>query len=373
MPTHLAHEQRILIVRLSALGDVVHVLPLLDVLRRARPDAHIGWLVEERAATLLEGHPQIDRLWIAPRREVSGLWRERRYVRAVSRLRETVRELRAARYDVTLDAQCNFRSSSWAWMSGAPRRIGFAPPYTKEKGHWLSTERVSAPVGGQLKVHRNLELLKAQGIDTSDARAVLPLPESARRSARALREGIEEPRLVALHPGVSGHGAIKRWPPERFSALARRLRDELGACCLVTWGPEERGLAEEVVAASEGAARLGPETGSLLELGALYEECDVVVGGDTGPLHLAAALGVAVVGLYGPKDPAIYGPWNGRTGMVSTMVWKHVHCSPCRLRRCPNVICMPAIEVEDVVDAVGRTLARAPVDSAAALRAELRA
>jgi lipopolysaccharide heptosyltransferase I len=356
MPTDLAHEQRILIVRLSALGDVVHVLPLLDVLRRARPDAHIGWLVEERAASLLEGHPQIDRLWIAPRREVSGLWRERRYAKAVSRLRETVRALRDARYEVTIDAQCNFRSSSWARISGAPRRIGFAPPYTKEKGHWLSTERVHAPVGGQLKVHRNLELLKAQGIDTGDARAVLPLPESARVSARALRQSIAAPRAIALHPGVSGHGAIKQWPLPRFAALARRLRDDVDARCLVTWGPEERALAEEVVAASEGAAELAPATGSLLELGALYEECDVVVGGDTGPLHLAAALGVPVVGLYGPKDPAIYGPWNGRTGTVSTIVWKQVHCSPCRLRRCGNVICMPAIQVDDVVAAVRRTL-----------------
>jgi ADP-heptose:LPS heptosyltransferase len=110
------------------------------------------------------------------------------------------------------------------------------------------------------------------------------------------------------------------------------------------------------VRASQGAAQLAPETRSLLELAALYEVCDAVVGGDTGPLHLAAALGVPVVGLYGPKDPAIYAPWDGLRGRAATTVWKHVHCSPCTLRRCGNVICMPAIQIEDVSSALARLL-----------------
>jgi ADP-heptose:LPS heptosyltransferase len=156
---------------------------------------------------------------------------------------------------------------------------------------------------------------------------------------------------------VSGFGAIKQWAPDRFGALARRLRDERGARCLVTFGPSERGLAQQVVDGSGGAAELAPETQSLLELAAVYEACDVVVAGDTGPLHLAAALGVPVVGLYGPKDPAVYGPVDARTGAVATTVWKQVHCSPCRLRRCGNVICMPAITVADVAAAIERTLA----------------
>lgn len=360
MPTHQAEAQRILIVRLSALGDVVHVLPLLDAVRRARPDAQIGWLVEEKVASLLEGHPQIDRLWVAPRWEVQRLWRERRFAAAAARQLRAIRELRAARYELTLDAQCNLRSASWARLSGAQRRIGFAPPYTKDQAHWLSTEQVHAPIGGQLKVQRNLELLKPLGISSEGARAVLPVPEAARRAAGELRSRFGDTPLVALHPGVSGFGELKRWPPERFSALARRLHDERGAHSLVTWGPDERGLAESVVAASGGAASLAPQAGSLLELAAFYEACDALVAGDTGPLHLAAALGVPVVGLYGSKDPAIYGPWNGRTGELGAVVWKQVHCSPCGLRRCGNVICMPAIEVADVIRVLPRELAGNP-------------
>jgi len=126
--------------------------------------------------------------------------------------------------------------------------------------------------------------------------------------------------------------------------------------CMVTWGPGERDLALRVVAAADGCAALGPETGTILDLAALYEACDLVVGADTGPLHLAAALGIAVVGLYGPKDPAIYAPWDARTGAASPVVRRAVYCSPCSRRTCSNVICMPAIQVGDVVAAARDSL-----------------
>ncbi len=348
--------RRILIVRLSALGDVVHVLPLLDALRRARPDAHIGWLVEEASSSLLAGHPQIDRLWIAPRR-LSERWLRRGRVGAVAGLwRPLLRELRAARYEVSIDAQCNLRSSLLARLSGAPRRVGFAPPFTKEQAHWLLTDRVAPPPRKQLKVERNLELLRPFGIDARGARARLGIPDAARGAARSFRAGLAAASAVALHPGVSGFGAFKRWAPESYAALARRLYAERGARCIVTWGPGELDLAQEIARNADGAAEVAPETHSILDLAALFEACDAVVGGDTGPVHLAAALGVPVVALYGPKDPAVYAPWDGRTGAAATAVWKRVHCSPCSVRRCNDVICMPAIEVEDVAAAVWDTL-----------------
>jgi lipopolysaccharide heptosyltransferase I len=363
---------RILIVRLGALGDVVHALPLLDALRRALPQAHLGWLVEERNASVLAGHPQLDRLLVFPRRELAALVRRGRLLAAMALALRFLRALRAERFEVTLDAQCNLRSSLLARLSGAPRRIGFAPPYTKEKAHWLLTDRVAVPVGGQLKVERNLALLGPLGVDGRDARAQLRIPEPARAAARAFRASQRTAELVALHPGVSGFGAIKQWAPERFAGVARRLFDERGARCIVTWGPGERALAEQVAADSQGTAQVAPETGSLLELGALYEVCDAVVGGDTGPIHLAAALGVPVVGLYGPKDPAIYAPWDGVRRRAAETVWKRVHCSPCRLRRCDNVICMPAIEVEDVRGALARVLGAEIEAPRARARAEAR-
>ncbi len=347
---------RILIVRLSALGDVVHALPMLDALRRAEPDAHIGWLVEERAASLLANHPQIDRLWVAPRAQVAGLLRRGRVIAALRLLTGFVRELRAARYELVIDAHSNARSSLLAMCSGAPRRIGFAHGYAKEGAGWLYTDRIVPARPIQLKVQRALDLLRPLGIETRGARAVLGIADSARTWAHAQIQALGGRPVVAIHPGVSDFGAIKQWDPVRFGRTAIRLARERGARCLVTWGPGERDLALRVVEASEGCAELGPETGSILELAALYEACDLVIGVDTGPLHLAAALGVPVVGLYGPKDPAIYAPWDARTGGAAPVVRRPVYCSPCNRRTCSNIICMPAIQVGDVVAAARASL-----------------
>jgi lipopolysaccharide heptosyltransferase I len=364
---------RILIVRLSALGDVVHALPMLDALRRARPDAEIGWLVEEKASSLLAGHPQIDQLWVAPRAQLAGLLRRGRVIAALRLLVRFIGELRAAGYELVIDAHSNARSSFLALCSGARRRIGFAHGHAKEGAGWLYTDRV-VPTH-LLKVQRALDLLRPLGIDPRGARAALGIPEATRTWAHAQVEQLGGRPAIAIHPGVSDAGAIKRWEPERFGRAAARLAHERGARCLVTWGPGERELAQRVVDASEGCAVLGPETGSILDLAAIYEACDLVVGVDTGPLHLAAALGIPVVGLYGPKDPAIYAPWDARTGAAAAVVNRPVHCSPCNARTCANgtVICMPAIQVDDVVAAAGAELARDPDRMAAARSAGIKA
>jgi lipopolysaccharide heptosyltransferase I len=346
--------RRILIVRLSSLGDVVHALPLLDALRRARPDAHLGWLVEEAAASLLEGHPQLDRLFVVPRREALALARAGRWATAGGRFRTLFGELRAERFEWSLDAQSNLRSGLLARASGASRRVGFAPPFSKEHAHWLLTDPVSVPAGNQLKVERNLELLRPLGIEPGPARAQVPVSESARRFAA---EVLRAPGpWVALHPGVSGMGSFKQWEPERFSQVARRLEASYGARVLVTWGPGEEALAQRVARGAEGSARVAPATASLQELAALYQGCAAVAGSDTGPVHLAAALGVPTVALFGPKDPAIYAPWQAQSGRAARVIWKGVHCSPCGKRRCGNIICMPAIGVEEVVRALGESL-----------------
>jgi len=358
--------RRILIVRLSALGDVVHALPMLDALRRARPEAHIGWLVEEKAASLLEGHPQIDRLWVAPRARITALLRSGRLFAALRLLQGFVSELRDGGYDLVIDAHGNARSSVLAWCSGAGRRIGFAHGYAREGAGWLYTDRVVPEKPSQLKVQRALDLLRPLGVDVRGARAVLGIPERTRAWARAQVQLLGGRPAVAIHPGVSGFGSIKQWDPARFGRTASRLFREHGARCMVTWGPGERELAERVIETSDGCARLGPETDSILALAALYQACDLVIGVDTGPLHLAAALGVPVVGLYGPKDPAIYAPWDARTGAAATVVRRSVYCSPCSRRTCGNVICMPAIQVGDVVAAARESLAGEPLHAARA-------
>jgi lipopolysaccharide heptosyltransferase I len=348
--------RKVLIVRLSALGDVVHVLPALDALRRGLPRAHLAWLVEERAASLLAGHPQLDRVHVLPRGRFVAEWRARRPLAAAGALGAFFADLRRERFDVAIDFQGNLRSALAALLSGARARVGFARGFSKEGSHLLANVRVAPPSRRLHKVEKNLALVRAIGVETDGARARLAIPDAARRRADAFFAALGPGAPpVALHPGVSKFGAFKQWPPERYAAVARALAAHGAGRAIVTWGPGERDLAERVAALAPGAARAAPETGSILELAAIYERCAAVLGCDTGPVHLAAALGVPVVGLYGPKDPRVYAPWAG-AGPADT-IWKQVHCSPCTLRWCGNVICMDSIGPGEVTAAVERAVA----------------
>ncbi|MCE9636280.1 MAG: glycosyltransferase family 9 protein [Planctomycetes bacterium] len=327
-------ERRVLLVRLSALGDVVHALPALASLRAARPDAEIGWLVEDRNAGALEGHPAIDRLFVF--RRAQGL-------AGVRALRE---ELRAWRPDLSIDLQGNLKSGFLSRVSGAPRRIGLPPGEAREGAHLFATETVAPGPPREHRVDRAMRLVRPLGATIRRDGALPPVrPEAAAAVASALAtRGLAAGGYAVLVPGTSAFGAFKRWPPAPFGAYAQRLRAERGVAVLVSFGPGERALAEAVVAASAGAASLAPETRNLHELIALLAGAAVVVGADCGPVAMAGVLGVETVALFGPKDPAIYRPPGPRVAVV----WKQVYCSPCTLRRCGDPICMTTLRAEEV-------------------------
>jgi len=310
----MSDPRRVLLVRLSAIGDVVNVLPALTLLRRARPEAFIGFAVEDRARELILGHPLLDRVHVFPRRrwrELLRSGRPRSWSQLARELRAYADELREARYDVVLDEQSNLKGAVHALASRAPRRVGFARGHDYELNHLLSTEQVTPPADRPHRVDKFVSLLGAIGVAGEERTYVLPEDAGARaRVEQYLTEaGLAARRFVVLHPGTSDHGAEKRWPPESFAALARLVSERLGRPALVTWGPGEEDLARRVSAASGGAALLAPRTASLLELAELVRHASVFVSADTGPMHLAVAAGVRCVALFGPKDPAVYGPY----------------------------------------------------------------
>jgi ADP-heptose:LPS heptosyltransferase len=339
-----------LIVRLSSIGDVVHTLPALAALRRSGWDT--GWVVEPPGRPLLEGHPMLERLVAAP--AARGL----RLVAA----RHAVRALRGQRYDAAIDFEGLWKSAAWARLSGAKRCLGYGGPWRRQPmSAWILRETVHLPADLPHVIDRNLSLLRPLGVEAVGLRE-FPLPPSEKqaRAVEAALAGLGSGPFAILNPGGGWTG--KLWPPHGYAFLARGLR-ERGILPLVTWGPGEERLAERVVTESEGAAvKCFPTT--LLELVELARRARLVVAADSGPLHLACAVGTPVVGIYGPTDPARNGPFSARDRVVR----RTPICSPCHRRRCAtHEGVMEAIEPSEVLRAVDGRLSLATAAKAGAL------
>jgi len=307
---------RALLVRLSSIGDVVHTLPALAALSRGGWET--GWLVEPAARPLLDGNPVLGRLHTAPPARAFS-WRTAIRV---------AREVRHARYDVALDLQGLWKSAAWARLSGAPRVVGFDAAFRREPAsRLLLRERAVQPEAATHVIDKNLALLRPLGIEALGSRE-FPLPALAAAdelvAARLAERGIGD--FVILNPG--GGWTSKLWPAEGYGAVARSLH-ERGLRSIVTWGPREEALAGQVEASSGHVATRSFPT-SLLEYAALARRARAVVAADTGPLHIACALGTPVVGLYGPTDPARNGPWSPRDRVLR----RTPPCAPCHRRAC---------------------------------------
>ncbi len=310
---------RLLIVRLGAMGDIIHTLPAAAMLRQAFPQATLGWLVEERWAELLctLRHPRSGRR--SPQRPLvdrvhsvnTAEWRRAPFsFNTWPQMAAGVSELRGIHYDTAIDFQGAVRSALLARWSGAPVVYGAIQP-RENAASMFYTRKVLSKTNGTHVVEQALALAGAviatAGISTAaDAPAEFPLdPDAEEKIASLTADG---KRFAILNPGA-GWGA-KRWPAERYGQVARELAKN-GLCSLVNYGPGEEELAVAVEAAGEGAAR--KISCSVSELIALTRRARLLIGGDTGPMHLAAALKIPVVAIFGPTNPARNGPFGTRS------------------------------------------------------------
>ncbi|HLA86271.1 MAG TPA: glycosyltransferase family 9 protein [Thermoguttaceae bacterium] len=323
---------RILIVRLSAIGDTVHGMPVLCALRERFPAAHLSWVVERRAAALLRGHAALDELielprgWLRSPREVLGLRRR----------------LRKLQPEVTIDLQGLTKSAIVARLSSARRRIGFGDEKGRELSRWLNNELVHAPAAHVIDA--NLQLLGPLGVTSPAVRFDVPeTPEDARNiEAMIARAGVGG-RFALINPGAGWPS--KLWPPSRFAAVAEYLGRRHGIKSLVVWaGNEEHVWADAIAAGSGGHAQTAPPT-SLTELAALCRRASLFIASDTGPLHIAAAVGTPCVGLYGPMPAARNGPYGPRHMAIQKCDDFH---GTSRQRRNAPAALMEVIEVDDV-------------------------
>ena len=327
VPTGIA---RMLIVRLGAMGDVIHGLYAAAALREAFPEMLLGWLVEERWAELLctlptprsgprsAQRPQVDRVHTVNTRQ----WRRAPFSAATwERVAASLSDLRAAHYEIAIDLQGAVRSSLLARWSGARVIYGAAQP-RENLATMFYTRQIIA--GGEHIVQQNLSLAEAVARRPLKIPPVqLPRDPGADQECdqRLRAKGMQE--FVLLNPGA-GWGA-KQWPAERYGQVAKQLLQG-GLKSLINIGPGEEDLAHAVEAASGGAAETF--SGSLTQLIALTRRARLFIGGDTGPMHLAAALRVPVVAIFGPTDPARNGPFGTRTIVLrspsSSTSYRHV-------------------------------------------------
>jgi ADP-heptose:LPS heptosyltransferase len=209
------------------------------------------------------------------------------------------------------------------------------------------------PAGPLHRVERGLRLLEGVGIDVENAEPVVPASDADREAVDAFLAEchLQAGQFAVIHAGTSEFGSYKQWPADRWAAVASRLRDELGLCVVLTRGPSEaEGREAQGIAMQAAADALVAPLLSLTELAELSRRCRLFLSPDTGPMHLASAVGAPVVALFGPKDPSLYGPYFSRRAIVE----KDLECRPCRKRSCDDPRCMLAIEPDDVMEAVAR-------------------
>jgi heptosyltransferase-1 len=320
-----------LIVRLGSLGDVIHAIPAVAALRTRYPSARIDWLVDPRYAPVVQLIEGLDNaIPIDPRAGMGNLLR-------------TIAQLRRATYDAAVDLQGLLKSAVLTRAAGARRVIGFPREHLREPMSRLFYSDTPDPGRDPHVIRKSLTLMRALGVE--DLRITFPLqiPRTVTADSVAARFGSE--RFALINPGAAWPN--KRWPPDRFGAVAAEIRERTGVRSLVLWGPGEEGIASLVVSASRGAAELAPRT-NIVDLFAIARRAKLVVSGDTGPLHIAAAVGTPVVALFGPTFVERNGPWSTADLTISRA--PRCVCHYERKCRLPHP-CIEDIGVEEVVSA----------------------
>jgi heptosyltransferase-1 len=339
-------DMNILIIKLSAIGDVVQTLPALEAIKKIHPGAKITWLVEEAASGILEGHPLIDTLLVSRRKAWLRMLRNpATFAQGLGGISRFIRELRSRRYDIAVDFQGLFKSGLLIGLARAARKIGF--DRTRELSYLFLNERLPAYNIEKHALERYLDVARYLGSKEPSSACTLPIERERglmKQRLAAIRK--QERPLVAINPVA--RWKTKLWPERNFAELADRLVKEKNAVVVFTGSPDDRGVNDRIVSMMTGKAVNWAGETTLKELAALASLSDLFITTDTGPMHLAAAAGTKVLALFGPTAPWRTGPY----GPLHIVVRTGTGCSPCFKRACDDVQCMRGITVEEVMEQI---------------------
>ena len=326
--------KNILIVKLSSIGDVIHALPTLSVLRHNYPQAKITWIVEEKACGIVENHPYLDKVICINLKKM--------------KLKEMIKlahRLKQAKYDLVLDLQGLLKSGLISWFTRAPVRLVY--PIHREGSGLLATKAVASRPESLHVIQKCLDTVRALNLTVTEKNLTdfqLNIrPEDEQFARQFLNsQGVQDSdTLIGLNPGAAW--PTKQWPPELFAQLADRLIEENQAKIILFGGPSDLELTAAIEKNMQHTAISSGGKTTLKQLAALIKHCRVFVGSDTGPMHIAVAVKTPVVALFGPTDPGYSGPVNSH----DRVIWSHLSCAPCfKVKECPQgtpLACMKAI------------------------------
>jgi len=352
-PVSLSEIRSVLIVKLSAIGDVVHTLPLLEVLRKNLPGARIDWLIEEEASEIIKGHPALNRVIVSRRK----LWQKelvhsRRRSTAIKEIAHFLQELRSEEYDLVIDIHGLFKSGLLTGLARGRRKIGFT--WAREGSTlFLSEPPYFEDQYRQHAIERYLKTANILGCDVTSWNGRIPVGDAQQITIERLfrQYGLYGKSIAAINPMAKWD--TKLWEPERFARLADRIHEKLDMKVLFTGSKDDQPIIQEICSGmrSKGAVNLAGRIG-LKELASLYTRCDVLITTDTGPMHIAAAMDCPVIALFGPTAPWRTGPY----GNGHKVIQEDLGCTPCFKKTCPHKTCMKGITVGRVFNALLKQL-----------------
>lgn len=338
----------ILIVKLSAIGDVVHTLPSLKELRNLYPNAHITWLVEEGAASLIQGHPLIDEVLVSRRKLwIKNFVKPKDFRRCFQEIKQFLKKLRSRKYDLVIDFQRLFKSGTMVFLSGGKIKLGY------QSFQEMSSLFYNETIPEDMKKHavdRYLDFLLYLGAKVGKPEFDIPVSNGEKEYINKILRNFHTEQndlIISINPVAMWE--TKLWSESKFAVLCDKIIDEFNAKVIFT-GNNKRKMIENIVSRMKNRAIDLSGRTSLKELACLYQISDLIITTDSGPMHIAAAMQSPVVALFGPTTPLRTGPY----GEGHTIVRKDLPCSPCFKKKCDTLECMKKITVDDVFEAVSR-------------------
>jgi 3-deoxy-D-manno-octulosonic-acid transferase/heptosyltransferase-1 len=329
----------ILIVKLSAIGDVIHTLPSLAALRRVYPQAHITWVVEAAAADLVLNHPQLDAVLVSRRKAWIQDVKSGNFRKAWREIVQFIRDLRKRPYNLVIDFHGLLKSSIIVFLSGGKRKLGYDS--LQELSGLFLNEKIPEDMDKHA-VDRYLDFPFYLGAKKERTEFILPQSVDAENKVKLLLEcyGLEDNKYIAINP--IAYWDTKLWDNEKFAKLADLIQEQLKIKVVFT-GSESKSVEEIAAKMKSKFINLGGKT-SLMELASLFKKARMLITTDSGPMHLACAVGKPVIALFGPTDPKRTGPY----GEGHIVIRDNLSCSPCFLKKCDMVNCMKNITPEQV-------------------------